>query len=278
MAFYIDGAERARGTQILTRAATYTTFGVNHRDLYRLFIHRIGGHHGYRSGGTVACTVATLHPVGEWYTVVLYPYGMPYLDGRFILPGDTADCSCRTYFRAFRTLGAAISTFVRRFGLHEPFKIGRWTKYSIRTYRYAQLTRGAVSSHIPQSLCSGGNYGCFACRFLLFLYDCQTAVHSLVLGVDGSRSCHSGGHCQELTTGIVHFISLSGSRYRCVAAIGVRDSFLVALLETVEAGDTAGVIYSMCLAVDTCSLAVTGTETASVTLRCVNDRAQKRVA
>ena len=81
VSLHINGRERSCRTQILTRSATYAARCVYGRYLGRCVVFRISVYHRYGSYRTMACTVATLHTIRQWYAIFLYPHGMPYLNG-----------------------------------------------------------------------------------------------------------------------------------------------------------------------------------------------------
>lgn len=55
----------------------------------------------------VAGAVAALHLIGDADAILLYPYGMTYLDGRFVGFRYRPDSTCRTNFRTLGTFGTA---------------------------------------------------------------------------------------------------------------------------------------------------------------------------
>ena len=81
MSCHINGAERTGRTKVLTRPTTDTFFYIYYRNLWRILVFRYTRHHLYGSRRTMACTVATLHTIRQWYAIFLYPHGMPYLNG-----------------------------------------------------------------------------------------------------------------------------------------------------------------------------------------------------
>ena len=69
-------AERTGRTKILTCPAADTTLHIDYRNLWRILVFRYTRHHLYGSRRTMACTVATLHTIRQWYAIFLYPHGM----------------------------------------------------------------------------------------------------------------------------------------------------------------------------------------------------------
>ena len=118
MPFHIDSTERTGRTKILAGTATDTPLRIDHRNLWRIRIRRVGCDHLYSSRRTVAGTVAALDSVGQGYTIRFHPYGMANLYGRFVGGRDGAYGSGRADFAAFRTFRTAVTAFVGHFRLH----------------------------------------------------------------------------------------------------------------------------------------------------------------
>ena len=59
----------------------------------------------YGADRAVASAVAALHLIGDADAILLYPYGMTYLDGRFVGFRYRPDSTCRTNFRTLGTFG-----------------------------------------------------------------------------------------------------------------------------------------------------------------------------
>lgn len=156
MPFHIDGRKRARRTEVLTGSATDAAFGVNDRYLQGFRIIRIRGNHFYGIRRTMAGTVTALDTVGQRDAIRFHPHGMTDLDGRFICFRYQCDGSCRTDLGAFCTLGAAVTTFVRHFRLHQSHQITGRTQDVIRTGRDTELAGCAMMPHILYALCAGG--------------------------------------------------------------------------------------------------------------------------
>lgn len=72
----------------------------------------------YSADRAMTGTVAAFHIIGDADAIFLYPYGVAYLNGRFISFGNRTDSSCRTYFRAFGAFGTAVTALVGHFRLH----------------------------------------------------------------------------------------------------------------------------------------------------------------
>ena len=81
VSFYIDSRERTCGTQIFAGATAYAACIIDSRNVGRCLVVGVAGHHLNGTNRTMAGTVATLHTVGQWYTVLLDPYGMTNLRG-----------------------------------------------------------------------------------------------------------------------------------------------------------------------------------------------------
>ena len=80
MSFHIDCAERACRTQVLTCAAADAAFGIDNGYFGGLRISGVRSHHLYGADWAVAGAVAALHLIGDADAILLYPYGMTYLD------------------------------------------------------------------------------------------------------------------------------------------------------------------------------------------------------
>ena len=80
MSCHVDSTERTRRTKILTSSAADTLLYVHYRNLWRIRLFRIGRHHLNSSSRTMASTVATLHTIGQWHTILLYPYSVADLN------------------------------------------------------------------------------------------------------------------------------------------------------------------------------------------------------
>ena len=85
----------------------------------------------------MAGAVSTFHIIGDADAILLYPYGVAYLDSRFISFRYRPDCTCRTYFRTLGTFGTAVAALVGHFRLHQFRQVGRGAQYLVGTYRNA---------------------------------------------------------------------------------------------------------------------------------------------
>ena len=128
VALYIDGTERAGGTEVLAGTAADTPLGIDRRhgvctavDMY----------HSDRPRRAMAGTVAALDTVGKRHTVLAHPYGMPYLRGGLVLACDGTDSACGAYLAATGALGAAVAALVGHHGLHQRKDILRGTQHVI---------------------------------------------------------------------------------------------------------------------------------------------------
>ena len=112
MSGHVDGAERTGRAKILTSSATDTFFYIHYRNLWRILIIGVGRHHLNSSRRAMAGTVATLHAIRQWYAVFFYPNSVADLSGGFICRSNRMNGACRTDFRTFGALRAAISALV----------------------------------------------------------------------------------------------------------------------------------------------------------------------
>ena len=108
----IDSRERTRRTNILTGTTTDAGSLVDGGNQRRLLVVLIKLHHLDSTRRTMTGTVTTLHLVCQHHTVLLDPYGMTNLDGRFLYGRDRLDGTGRTYLRAAATLRSAKATLV----------------------------------------------------------------------------------------------------------------------------------------------------------------------
>ena len=181
MPFHVDSAERARRAEVFACAAADAPFGVDGGYLPGVRIVRVRCHHLYCADRAVAGTVAALHIVGDADAILLYPYGVAYLDSRFVRFGDRVDSTCRAHFRALGALGAAIPAFVGHFRLHQLHQVGRRAQHLVGAYRYAELASRAMQCEVTGAQRSrrnnGGGTGGY---FLVFDYR-QPAVYLFLL-------------------------------------------------------------------------------------------------
>ena len=137
MSFHIDCAERACRTQVLTCAAADAAFGIDNGYFGGLRISGVRSHHLYGADRAVAGAVAALHLIGDADAILLYPYGMTYLDGRFVGFRYRPDSTCRTNFRTLGTFGTAVAALVGHFRMHQPCQVGRGAQHLVGTHRNA---------------------------------------------------------------------------------------------------------------------------------------------
>ena len=119
MSFDVDGTERTCRTQILASSTTDTMLGIHHGDSGRIIHIRIGRNHLYGSCRTMPGAVAAIHTIGQRDAVLLYPYGVADLDGRFVCCRDFQDGPRRADLRTLRAFRAAITPFIGSFRLHQ---------------------------------------------------------------------------------------------------------------------------------------------------------------
>ena len=139
MSFHIDCAERACRTQVITCAAADAAFGIDNGYLGGLRISGVRSHHLYGADRAVAGAVAALHLIGDADAILLNPYGMTDLDGRFLGEACQMDGIGRTHLRTLGAFGAAVTAFVGHFRLHQFCQVRRRTEHLVGAYRYAEL-------------------------------------------------------------------------------------------------------------------------------------------
>lgn len=124
------------------------------------------------------------------------------------------------------------------------------------------------------------DYGCAASRSFFLGDGRQSAVDGL--GRSRCRGgCGDGGRYGEKTSAPLvrcGFCIRGFCAFAVFAAEGVADGSLMAFTDAVQACHATRIIYCVLLCVDTCRLAVAGAESAAVTFRGVDDRAQQREA
>ena len=137
MSCHINSAERTGRTKVLTRPTTDTFFYIYYRNLWRICFFRIGSYHLYGTCRTMAGTVPAFHLVCDADAILLYPYGVAYLDSRFVSFRYRPDCTCRTHFRTLGTFGTAVAALVGHFRLHQFRQVGRGAQHLVGTHRNA---------------------------------------------------------------------------------------------------------------------------------------------
>ena len=142
--FDVDGREGTRRTDVLTGSAANAGSLVDSRNHGRFLIILVKGHHLDGTSGTVTGTVAALHLIGNGHTILLDPYGMTYLDRGFLVLVDFHYSTCRTDFRAARTLRTAVPQFIRHDRQHQVHQVAAGTEHLIGTFRHAELTTCTV--------------------------------------------------------------------------------------------------------------------------------------
>lgn len=133
----INGTERTCRTQIFTRTAPDTPFGIHHRYQGREIIVGDGGYHRDCSRRTMSGAITALHAVCQDNAILLYPYGMADLYSGLFFSRNLSDCSSRANLRTFRTFGTTITAFIRKFRLHKRFQPGGRAQYPVRADRHA---------------------------------------------------------------------------------------------------------------------------------------------
>ena len=92
----------------------------------------------------MAGTVPPFHLVCDADAILLNPYGMTDLDGRFLGEARQMDGIGRTHLRTLGAFGAAVTAFVGHFRLHQFCQVRRRTEHLVGAYRYAELAGCAV--------------------------------------------------------------------------------------------------------------------------------------
>lgn len=211
VSFDVDGAERACRAEVLAGSATDATFCVDGWNLGRFGVVGIGSNHLNGSRGTVAGTVAAADAIGQGHAIFLYPDGMTYSGGRFLLYADGTDGSCGAHFGTTGALRAAISALVGHFWLHQRGQFGRWSQHIVGASRHTQLACRAMMGKLSGTPCAWGDNGRSPTGPLFVDNDGQSAIHFFLLSVDKTCCCHRCGSYQEGATGCV---GLQSGRFR----------------------------------------------------------------
>ena len=167
MSFHINGTEGTGRTEVFAGTATDAAFRVDGRKLERVGVLGVRRYHGDGTCGTMACTVTAFHLIGLHHAVAFDPYGVPYLDGRFLGQRSQMDGVCRTDLSTFCAFRATIAAFVRRERLHQRHQAGRGAQHLVGAYRHAELAGRAVLGEVAGTLGSRRQDGCLAAGYLL---------------------------------------------------------------------------------------------------------------
>ena len=203
MPFHIDGAEGTGRTEVLASTATDTTLGVDNGYLHRMLVGSITGHHLDGSCRTMAGTIATIHPISQGYAVFPHPNGMTDTGGRFLFTGNGTDGIRRTHIGTAGTLGTTVAPLIRCLGLHQPRQVTAGTQHTIGTGRDTQLTGRAMLGKMPGTEGSGRKDGHGTMGSHLVLDGSQSAIHLLLLCIDGGRCGYQCRGCEEGTATLV---------------------------------------------------------------------------
>jgi hypothetical protein len=119
--FHIDSGEGPGWAEVLAGSAPDATFRVDSRDLH-FPVRGLVGNHVDGPVWAMATAVAAFYAIAEDDTVLLDPYGMPYVDGRLVLSLDQLDGSCWADLGAARAFWAAPASFIAHDRLHQSHK------------------------------------------------------------------------------------------------------------------------------------------------------------
>ena len=129
----------------------------------------------------------------------------------------------RAYLRASVAFRAAVTAFVRGFGMHQRFDVRRRPQHIIRASGNAQLASGAVRSQMPFAFCTRRQDASFASRSLLLYYGSQAAIYTFTFGIQGGRSyeqSRSGEHLAATHICTILFRCILWGRYICSRFVG----------------------------------------------------------
>lgn len=210
MPFHVDGADRIRGTEVLTGSATDAAFFIDSGYSGTTTIVLVKTHHLDCSDGTMAGTITAFDIVRKNQAVLLDPYGMSDLCAGFLLRRNRTDGSSRAYLGAAIALRSAVATLVAHRRLHECQQIGGRTQNLIRTLGDTELTASAMLTEMSCRETSRRCQRCLTLRCHLVLDVSKTSIHfNLLLCKGGCGQSGSRGE-QECATGSVCLMGLSG--------------------------------------------------------------------
>ena len=172
---------------------------------------------------------------------------------------------CGTNLGTFRTFRAAITPFVRHFGLHEGCRVTRRAQHLIGTYRYAQLASGAVLCHIDRTQRSRRGDGCGAFGNFFVFDDSQSAIYFFLLGFQQGGGGQQSGEREERSSRMVTplFVGSQTGLFGFMPG-DIAYGTLRAFFDTVHTYHAAAVIDGVIFSVDTRGFAITGTRLAPV--------------
>lgn len=169
----------------------------------------------------MAGTVPAFHLVCDADAILLNPYGMTDLDGRFLGEARQMDGIGRTHLRTLGAFGAAVTAFVGHFRLHQFCQVRRRTEHLVGTYRYAELAGCAVLCKVAALSEPGGVMG-VARSGIFVLDDSQSTVHFLLLRLEGCRSSKHGSCREKCAAGVVYLLRCHGESWETAAEADLR--------------------------------------------------------
>ena len=116
VAFYVDGRERTRRTDVFAVSASDAFLGVDGRH----FMFRIRCfYHDDCTCGAMPLAVAAADAIAQYHAVVFDPHGMPNLNSSFVSRLVEPDSSRRAHVGAGMAGGRAVAEVERHLGLHK---------------------------------------------------------------------------------------------------------------------------------------------------------------
>ena len=208
VSLHINGTKGTCRTKVLACSASYASLRVHNGYLQSSLSILIQRHHLYGTGGTMTLTITARTAIAHWNTILPDPHGMTNLYGGLLLASNRTYGTSRAHIRTLRTLGTAISTFVRHLRLHQSGKVGRRSQHTIGAYRNTKLARSTMLGKMACAQGSGGHDVPLSLGSYLVLNSGQTAIHLHLLCLE-SRRCHKGSTTgQESTARIGHLFRL----------------------------------------------------------------------
>lgn len=143
ISFHVNGTEWSGGAEVFAGSASDAALHVDCRCGQIIGI-SIRNDHDYCSGGAMASAISTTDAVGVDHAVLFDEQGASDLQRRFLFHTNSLYRSGGACFRTAHALGAAVTSLVGEFRLHESPNVASRTQYLIRTGGYAQLATGAM--------------------------------------------------------------------------------------------------------------------------------------
>ena len=309
MSLHVDGAEGTAWAEVLTGPAAYAHLLVDHGDEQCLLTRNglvVGiepapavevdplheRHHLYGLCRTLACTQSASLAVAHRDAEVACPHCVSHLYGSALLHGHGLYGTGGANLAAAVALRPAVTTFIAHLGLHQAVGLAAGAQHVIGTSVDAQLACDAVLAHVACRERTRRRNQRLPLGLLLLLYQCQTAVGGLVLGMEQGCGCQHGHRCEHSPAPVVHtalciglvldrrrgggcrFLGGTAGRLECAYPDGSTGAGILA----VAAHHAAAHVHRVALTVDAGALATAGTQAATVAAAGINHWAIQRAS